>query len=179
MFQELLAKIAAELDARGIPYMVIGGQAVLLYGEPRLTKDIDITLGLDADGAGPVAECAARIGLKSLAGDAAEFAKSTMIFPAQDTATGIRVDFIFSWTPYERQAIARARSVELCGTKVKFASLEDVIVHKIIAGRPKDLEDARIVALKNPGFDGEYISRWLADFEAALGRTFDKSWKPE
>jgi hypothetical protein len=25
--------------------MVIGGQAVLLYGEPRLTKDIDITLG--------------------------------------------------------------------------------------------------------------------------------------
>jgi hypothetical protein len=25
--------------------MIIGGQAVLLYGEPRLTKDIDITLG--------------------------------------------------------------------------------------------------------------------------------------
>jgi hypothetical protein len=25
--------------------MVIGGQAVLIYGEPRLTRDIDITLG--------------------------------------------------------------------------------------------------------------------------------------
>jgi len=25
--------------------MVIGGQAVLVYGEPRFTRDIDITLG--------------------------------------------------------------------------------------------------------------------------------------
>jgi hypothetical protein len=30
--------------------MVIGGQAVLLYGEPRLTKDIDIALGIGIDG---------------------------------------------------------------------------------------------------------------------------------
>jgi hypothetical protein len=29
--------------------MIIGGQAVLLYGEPRLTKDIDITLGVNVD----------------------------------------------------------------------------------------------------------------------------------
>ena len=29
--------------------MLIGGQAVLLYGEPRLTRDIDITLGVDVD----------------------------------------------------------------------------------------------------------------------------------
>lgn len=27
--------------------MVIGGQAVLVHGEPRLTEDIDITLGVD------------------------------------------------------------------------------------------------------------------------------------
>lgn len=29
--------------------MVIGGQAILLYGEPRLTRDIDITLGINVD----------------------------------------------------------------------------------------------------------------------------------
>jgi hypothetical protein len=45
MFQQLLEKIALGLEERSIPYMIIGGQAVLLYGEPRLTKDIDITLG--------------------------------------------------------------------------------------------------------------------------------------
>ena len=47
MFENLLKRIAQSLKNAGIPYMVIGGQAVLLYGEPRLTKDIDITLGAD------------------------------------------------------------------------------------------------------------------------------------
>jgi hypothetical protein len=40
MFQELLRKVSRELKRAYIPYMVIGGQAVLLYGEPRLTRDI-------------------------------------------------------------------------------------------------------------------------------------------
>lgn len=46
MFQSLLKRIARQLAQRDILYMVIGGQAVLLYGEPRLTKDIDIALGI-------------------------------------------------------------------------------------------------------------------------------------
>ena len=41
MFQEILESIALELDRRGISYMVIGGQAVLYYGIPRLTQDIE------------------------------------------------------------------------------------------------------------------------------------------
>jgi hypothetical protein len=39
MFQALLVRLARALDSAGIPYMVIGGQAVLLYGEPRLTRN--------------------------------------------------------------------------------------------------------------------------------------------
>jgi hypothetical protein len=36
MFQELIARLAASLAVRKIPYMIIGGQADLLHGEPRL-----------------------------------------------------------------------------------------------------------------------------------------------
>ena len=39
MFEELLSKISVHLNRHHIPYMIIGGQAVLLYGEPRLTRD--------------------------------------------------------------------------------------------------------------------------------------------
>ena len=46
MFERLLKSIAQGLERLGIPYMLIGGQAVLLYGEPRLTRDIDVTLGV-------------------------------------------------------------------------------------------------------------------------------------
>jgi uncharacterized NAD-dependent epimerase/dehydratase family protein len=49
MFEQLLARLALALDAAKISYMVIGGQAVLVYGEPRLTQDVDIVLGLAPD----------------------------------------------------------------------------------------------------------------------------------
>ena len=49
MIETLNRKIAEQLDKENIPYMIIGGQAVLIYGRPRLTRDIDITLGIDTD----------------------------------------------------------------------------------------------------------------------------------
>ena len=49
MFEKLIAKVASSLKKYRIPYMIIGGQAVLLYGTPRLTRDIDITLGISTD----------------------------------------------------------------------------------------------------------------------------------
>ena len=49
MFAQLLERLAVALDRAKIPYMIIGGQAVLLYGEPRLTRDIDVTLGVDVN----------------------------------------------------------------------------------------------------------------------------------
>jgi hypothetical protein len=42
MYQTLLASLGKALDAAGIPSMVIGGQALLLHGNPRLTLDVDI-----------------------------------------------------------------------------------------------------------------------------------------
>jgi hypothetical protein len=49
MVQDLLERIARALDARGMAHMLIGGQAALVYGNPRLTKDIDITLAAEPD----------------------------------------------------------------------------------------------------------------------------------
>lgn len=52
MFEQLLARFALALDAAEISYIVIGGQAVLVYGELRLTQDVDIILGLAPDQVG-------------------------------------------------------------------------------------------------------------------------------
>ena len=41
MFEALLERLALSLEQSGVPYMVIGGQAVLIYGEPRLTRDLE------------------------------------------------------------------------------------------------------------------------------------------
>ena len=165
MFEELLSGIGDLLDRRGIPYMVIGGQAVLLYGEPRLTRDIDITLGVDTDRADAVLDIVRALALRPIPADIESFVKRTMVLPAIEERSGIRVDFIFSFTPYETQAIGRARRVGMKGREVSFASPEDLIIHKIFAGRPRDLEDAKAVVLKNPGIDIEYVRSWLGEFD--------------
>ncbi|MCS7312956.1 MAG: hypothetical protein NZ742_08610 [Acidobacteria bacterium] len=45
--------------------------------------------------------------------------------------------------------MTRARRVTVGTARVRFAALEDVIIHTIIAGRPRDLEDVRTLLLKN------------------------------
>ena len=167
MFEELLARIAAGLSGGNLPYMIIGGQAVLLYGEPRLTKDIDITLGINIDRLDDLLSIVNGLSLDPIPENVPSFVQKTMVLPALERNTGIRVDFIFSFTPYEMQAIGRAKRVVLAGQEVCFASPEDLILHKIFAGRPRDLEDVRILILKNPGIDVPYIRRWLREFDAA------------
>jgi DNA-directed RNA polymerase subunit F len=172
VFQRLLNRIARELKRRSIPYMVIGGQAVLLYGEPRLTRDIDITLGMGVDGLDKLMDILPAVPLKVLVENVKEFVTKTMVLPALDERSGIRVDFVFSFSPYERQAIERAVDVRLGRSIIKFGSLEDVVIHKIIAGRPRDLEDVRSILVKNPQYDSGYIERWLKEFEDSLGQSF-------
>src|SRR5437764_6958528 len=46
-----LAQLCADLEQHGIDYMVIGAVALLAYGYPRFTEDIDLVLtkeGLEA-----------------------------------------------------------------------------------------------------------------------------------
>ena len=56
--------------------MAISGQAVLIYGEPRLTKDIDIALGIGTDGIEKVTGLVSQLGLKVLVEDIDDFVKT-------------------------------------------------------------------------------------------------------
>ena len=87
------------------------------------------------------------------------------MLPTSDEATGIRVDLIFSTTPYEAVAIARAVRVEVRGQPVPFATAEDLILHKLFARRPRDLEDVRgVVRRKGAELDWEYMRHWATQF---------------
>ena len=177
MFQKLLERIAGELSSQNIPYMIIGGQAVLLYGEPRLTKDIDVTLGIGSEGLDQVMQSVENLKFKILVPEAEDFVGETMVLPTLHEKSGIRVDFIFSFSEYEYQAIKNAKQIKIGAQDVSFASLEDVIIHKIIAGRPRDLEDVRSVILKNPDYNLNYIKKWLTKFDVSLGGDYLKLFK--
>jgi predicted nucleotidyltransferase len=148
--------------------MVIGGQAVLVYGVPRLTPDIEATLGARPDRLAEVLDLAKAQEWRVLVHDPEDFVHRTMVLPCSDSELRLRIDLMFSHSEYERQALERARRVPIGNAQVRYASLEDLVIHKIIAGRPRDLEDVRGILLKNPACQGAYIRHWLQEFDAAL-----------
>ena len=175
MFEHLLGRLAEAFDAAGLPYMVIGGQAVLLYGEPRLTQDIDVTVGVAPDRLSDVLAALTDVGIRPLV-DAA-FVEETLVLPCEDADSRIRIDVVFSFSGYEQEALRRTRRVDVADTEVRFASREDLLIHKVVAGRPRDIEDVRGVLLKADEVDVAYVRRWLGEFSDALGQplveTFD------
>ncbi len=176
MFTRLLERIALGLEQRQIPYMIIGGQAVLIYGEPRLTRDIDVTLGVGPERLAEITEFARASAWRLLVEAPQEFVQRTMVLPCVDPESGIRIDFIFSHSAYEQQALERVRSVAIGKAVVRFTSAEDIIVHKVIAGRPRDLDDVRSILLKRPDLDLAYIRRWLAEFDLSLGQSYRRTF---
>ena len=170
-FDRLLAAVSRELGSRGVPHMLIGGQAVLLHGAPRLTEDIDVSLSVGPEEIAIVEDACDAIGLESLVADPADFAGETFVLPVRSKSSGVRVDFIFSNTEFERLAVSRAVGVALSGASVPFASPEDLVLLKLFAGRPRDMEDARsVVARQGRSLDWSYVEHWIGEFAEIPGR---------
>ena len=68
--------------------------------------------------------------------------------------------------------MTRTTMLKVGQTDVRFASPEDLVIHKVVAGRPRDIEDVRSVLLKNPQLDVAYIRHWLGELGAALNEPF-------
>lgn len=166
--EKLIRKVVKELNKNSIDYIIIGGHAVLIYGEPRFTKDIDITLSVDLSHIEKIKAIINKLKLKAIPKNVDVFTKKTMVLPTIDTKTGFGIDFIFSNSYYEKTAIKRANIKKIDGLKVNFASLEDLIIHKIISGREKDIEDIKTILLKNKKYNRRYILKWLKKIDNIL-----------
>jgi len=167
----LLAGLTRALEVRHIPFMLIGGQAVLLHGRPRLTDDVDVTLGVGPDHLGRVLEACGALGLEPLPRDVPGFVAETFVLPTRHPASAMRVDLIFSTLPYEAEAISRAIRIPIGGAAVPFATAEDLVVHKLFAGRPRDLEDiVGVIRRQGDAMDWDYVTRWVDAFAEIPGR---------
>src|SRR5438132_2950666 len=135
---DALVELSSWLSENGIGHMVIGGFAVTIWGEPRFTRDLDVTVSVPADKLGEIVDRIC-VRFRSLSGDPLKFVTETRVLPIMVEATP--VDLIFAALPYEEDAIARARLIHLKDGSVPVCSPEDLILHKIVSQRPRDHED--------------------------------------
>jgi hypothetical protein len=166
------------LEALGLEYMIWGGVAAVVYGEPRFTQDMDIVLKLDRHRAHLMA--------KALEEDHYYVSLESMLdaighggyFNVIHVYTNIKVDFwVPGYDPVIQWAFDHRRIMPFDEARqAAYMPPEAVILTKLRTYRASDstrhLEDIEsILRVSGPGLDRVYIER------EALKMDMLKTWR--
>ena len=136
---ELLTTLVPVLAGWGRWYL-FGAQAVVAYGVPRLSADVDVTLALVPDDPERFARDMSAAGF-ALRVDDPDFVRRTRVMPFVHRATGMPLDVVLAGSGLEDEFLDRARVTDIGGTTVPILDVQDLIIAKVLAGRPKDIDD--------------------------------------
>lgn len=161
-----LFRAAAELqvvcEAERWQFCFIGGLAVLRWGEPRETVDVDLTL-LTGFGDEPRFISALLDRFESRIDDPAAFARANRVLLLR-SRDGVGLDIALGGLPFEALAVSRATPFVFPSDVVlRICSAEDLLVLKTFADRPKDWVDIDGVIIRQAGaIDWDYVRQQLA-----------------
>jgi len=143
-------------------FAIIGGLALLRWGEPRFTRDVDVTLlcgfGREDQFIAPILEA----GYRGRISGAAAFARQHRVL-LLEAPNRVPIDIALSGLPYEETLVDRSTLFDFAPEcRLRTCSAEDLIVLKLFASRPRDLADAESVALRQrESLDWRYIENQL------------------
>lgn len=154
-------------DSGPFPYMIYGGLAASLWGEPRYTEDVDLVLFVPERDALKFLRAAARYGFAVDEGLALQQIQISgwARLPFGEPRSPWHLDLTLGDSPFDRSALTRRRSVTLFGRKAWVASPEDLIIYKLVSARDRDLLDIRQIARRQRRLDANYLRRWAAWWE--------------
>jgi predicted nucleotidyltransferase len=155
--------------------MVIGGLANAVWGSPRSTVDIDVTIVLGTD---RVEALLASLGpaYGSRTADPESFVTRTRVLPLRHSS-GVQVDLIFALLPFEEEAVRRAVAVEIAGVPVRFCTPEDLVLHKVVSERDRDRQDVEaILRQRKATLDRRYLDPRIHELATLLERPDMEAW---
>ncbi len=163
---ELLAlrDLCARLDGAGIAYMLTGSLAMSFYARPRMTRDIDLVVALEAADA---ERLTGSLGAEYHADSGAITAalRDTRPWNIIHLPTVVKIDLIpRKDTVYRRTEFERRRRVELAGVPLWIVSVEDLILSKLEWSRESRSEQQRrdVGLLLEAPLDRAYLDEWAA-----------------
>ena len=149
-----------------------GAQAVQVWGMPRLTGDVDVTVELRGRDHRGFVSAMREEGFDLRVRDIGDFVRRTRVFPFVHRPSKIPLDVVLAGPGLEEEFLERALPVEFGGAIIPVISPEDLIVTKLVAGRPKDIEDVRGILRERAGhLDIKRIRRMLRLLGEAIAQT--------
>lgn len=156
------------LGTENIPYAIIGGVAVAVVAQPRMTQDIDAAISIVPDRLEGFLQTASAYNLAPRINDAADFARRQQVVLLQHQPTGINVDLSLAAIEFDYELIARANTVTIGSLNLKVATPEDLIITKAVAHRPRDVADIETIMNIAKNLDQERIRHWVGQFAESL-----------
>ena len=155
-----------------MPWYLFGAQAAIVYGVARLTADVDVTVRAPAnESTATWLAVVEQHGFSRRFSDPA-FTELSRVVPLVHAGTGLPVDVVLAGPGLEDELLARAVWLAVDGVRVPVVEVSDLVILKVLAGRPKDLEDVvallRVHGAKVERARVEHVLRLL---EEALGQS--------
>lgn len=156
-----LGAVGEILDGLGIEWAVFGALAANLYrAETRLTQDVDLLLAESGAGSDELEAALRRSGW-----DVRRAIPDGTLLRARHPEHGV-VDLVRAQTPYQAEAMARSRPQAASeGRPVRVLAVEDVILHKLIAARSRDVADVESILAAALPMDESYLERWAREWD--------------
>lgn len=166
---EVLAAIDAAMRKNGLRWYLFGAQAAIIWGRLRLSVDVDITAVIRPSDIDAFIETMEAEGFQLLT---RELLAERRVLPFVHSKRNVPLDVVVAGPGLEEQFLNRAIGVDVSGTVIPVISPEDLIVTKILAGRPKDIEDVRgVLQERLDSLDLERIRSLLHLLEQALSQS--------
>lgn len=162
---DVLKIIINRLESANIPYMLSGSVAANFYTIPRMTRDIDIVVQVQA----PDAE---RI-YSLFSGEFyvnKDMIRNAVIersmFNIIHNEGVVKVDFIVRKdSEYRKLEFERRRSILFEGSKINIVSAEDLIISKLYWAKDSmsemQIRDVRNLLKTVSGIDSGYMAKWI------------------
>jgi hypothetical protein len=168
-FLDAVAALQQAVTELSTPAMIIGGVAVSALGVPRLTADIDATVAAGRIDIDQLIEVLGRQGIRPRISDAAAFAHAKQVVLAVHQASGTPIDLILAWLPFELEALDNSEERDFAGVRIRVPRPEDLLIYKLAASRPRDLQDAeQLLALYGTALDLRRVRETVRQFAEAL-----------
>lgn len=169
---DLLADLSEAFAVLKMPWYVFGAQAAIFYGVARLTADVDVTarapMGQSAGTWLPTIEEHGFIRRFTDAG----FVDRSRVIPLVHQRSGLPVDIVLAGPGLEDEFLARAVTQTIDDVAVPVVDVSDLVILKILAGRPKDTEDiVTLLRVQRRVIDHGRVRSVLDLLEQALGQS--------